>query len=422
MEILPQQPLATTASIEAQNSSLEEIETDDTATIIKSTVSIENYGVANMITYKPAGAAGKKLPVIVFTPGNGEVGTDANKLYTHGPLRFIRNGWRPTDFILVGIQPRIGCGSASPRFAHAMLTEIRKNPLIDTNRVYMTGLSGGAFTALRYIRDYPTPYKIAAVMAFSIDMPISITKDVRFANVPAWAMCGNTDYREPSMRTYFNTLKSKSYDAKYTQYIGGHGSWNTYYNPTWTKDGYSVYSWLLQWEGASSMATAIAPTNTYKYIPVKITNPTHLSTSWNNLVDSTGNLKFTDNTLSGIKAKLSSKKAISDNGSSYGNGMAPAEILRFTSYHTSARTLTVTGLNTGKTYNLELYASRNRNANEQTIFTLGTTKSVSTYNNKMEKVVFENIKPDSDGKIIVGLKSAVTYNYLNGFTLTEITK
>src|SRR4029078_2076289 len=114
--------------------------------------------------YTPAGASeSKKLPVIVFTPGNGEVGTDSSKLYVHGPLKFIKNGWRPTNFILVGIQPLFGCSSASPRFAHNMLTAIRKNPLVDTNQVYMTGLSGGAFTTLRYIRDYPTPYRIRAI-------------------------------------------------------------------------------------------------------------------------------------------------------------------------------------------------------------------------------------------------------------------
>lgn len=221
--------------------------TSTTYSIRYSKVYISNYGYCNMITYTPGGASStSKRPAIVFIPGNGECGTNASELYTNGPLKYIKNGWRP-NFMIIAIQPRYGCDSRSTRFAHVMLTAIRKNPVVNLNRVYLTGLSGGAYTALHYVRDYPTPYKIRAIMVFSMGMS-SNTRDVRFANVPAWGMAGMLDTRfEPYMKSYFKGLMRRGYKTRYYDYAGGHYGWNTYYNPKWSKDGYSVYSWLLKW-------------------------------------------------------------------------------------------------------------------------------------------------------------------------------
>lgn len=239
-----------TTSAAIQENFLSQTTTSSTTYSIRSSkVYIANYGTCNMITYTPAGASQtSKRPVIVFIPGNGEYGTNASELYTYGPLKYIKAGWHPKSLI-VAIQPRYGCDSRSPRFAHAMLTEIRKNPAVDLNRVYLTGLSGGAYTALHYVRDYPTPYKIRAIMVFSMGMSPN-ARDVRFANVPAWGMAGTTDTRfEPSMKSYFTGLMRKGYKTRYYDYAGGHYGWNTYYNPYWrTKDGYSVYTWLLKWK------------------------------------------------------------------------------------------------------------------------------------------------------------------------------
>jgi hypothetical protein len=400
--------------------------TSITTTVTKtSTVYIPNYGTCNMVTYTPAGAT-SKLPVLVFTPGNGEVGTNPDDLYYHGPLKFIKTGWRP-NFIIVGIQPRFGCDSRSKTFCHAMLTEIRKNPLVDTNQVYLTGLSGGAYTTLHYLRDHPSPYKVKAILVFSINMSkICATTlcggDIRFKTIPAWGMCGDADDLgfTASMQAYFKNLTSNGCPARFNLYSGGHGGWDTFYNPTWTTGGLSVYDWLLK-QGQSATVAAAA---TYKHIPVNLTDLAHSYSGWNSMTGlSDTSLKYTNGTASTVKATLSSSVATKDNGSTYGSGMAPAEVLRFVSYSIQPRTLTLSGLSPAKTYNLYLYASRAINSAEVTKATIGTTtKSVSTYKNLTGSINFSSLVPDSSGAIVVKLSSGVTYNYLNGFSLTEITK
>ncbi len=132
-------------------------------------------------------------------------------------------------------------------------------------------------------------------------------------------------------------------------------------------------------------------------------------------------LKYTDGSTSAVKASLSHSTAVGDNGSGYGSGMAPAEVLRYSSYSNStSRTLTITGLNPSKKYDIELYAGRNSNPDNTTTFnTASTDRSVVTYNNKTVKAVFSSLAPNASGTIVITLKRSKLYTYLNGFMITE---
>jgi hypothetical protein len=101
--------------------------------------------------------------------------------------------------------------------------------------------------------------------------------------------------------------------------------------------------------------------------------------------------------------------------------MAPAEVLRYASYYTGVRTLTISGLSTSKKYSLELYASRNATtANNNTVFKIGTaSQPINVNNNLGTKALFINLAPNASGQIIVTIDKTATYNYLNGFVLTE---
>jgi hypothetical protein len=108
-----------------------------------------------------------------------------------------------------------------------------------------------------------------------------------------------------------------------------------------------------------------------------------------------------------------------DNGSAYGGTMAPPEVLRYASSSSSARTLTFSGLSTANTYSLELYASRN-NTGYSTVFTVGTTSvTVVTDKNLTNKASFVRLVPSASGQVVVSIKGSTTFNYLNGFVLTE---
>lgn len=172
------------------------------------------------------------------------------------------------------------------------------------------------------------------------------------------------------------------------------------------------------------------PTNgTTRYVKVNLyggTNP-YNNNEWNNwnLGSTKSNIassafKYTDGTTSAVKAVLSQTTGTSDNGSTYKGGMAPAEVLRHNSYSTIQRTLTISGLDKAKKYDLELYSSRGMNDGNYTIFSVGSLKdTVATYRNYNDKSQFRGVTPDANGQIVVTLKNVKVYNYLNGFVLTE---
>ncbi|MBO9572198.1 MAG: T9SS type A sorting domain-containing protein [Chitinophagaceae bacterium] len=141
--------------------------------------------------------------------------------------------------------------------------------------------------------------------------------------------------------------------------------------------------------------------------------------NWNSYSFSSGTLKYSDGTSSPISAALSQQSGIADNGTTYNATMAPVEVVRYASYSTSNRTLTISGLDNSKTYNLELYASRNGATNNTTRFTISSTSiDILTDNNLSNKASFTSIVP-SGGKITVNISKLNAYNYLNGFVLTE---
>jgi hypothetical protein len=170
------------------------------------------------------------------------------------------------------------------------------------------------------------------------------------------------------------------------------------------------------------------PTTGGQAIQVRIyggTNPFN-NTAWNNwsLGTATTNIvspsfKYTDGTVSTVKATLSQSTAVGDNSATYAGGMVPAEVLRYTSYSTMSRTLTITGLAASKQYTIELYSSRNSTANNKTIYSSGTAKdTVLTDNNRTEKGII-NIASDNTGKIVIALNRTNVYTYLNGFSIID---
>ena len=225
-----------------------------------------------------------------------------------------------------------------------------------------------------------------------------------------------------------------NYSGNYTVFTinGAAQSISTYRNLT----GTAVFNNLTP-NTSGQIVVTISNSQTYNYIngfalteskAVKVnfyggTN-SYTSTAWNNWNVgsslSSGTLKYSDATSSTIAASLSKSEGVNDNGSTYGSGMAPAEVLRYASNATSSRTLTLSGLSQSKTYSLELYGSRNNYSGNYTVFTInGAAQSISTYRNLTGTAVFNNLTPNTSGQIVVTISNSQTYNYINGFALVE---
>ncbi|HEV3250892.1 MAG TPA: T9SS type A sorting domain-containing protein, partial [Puia sp.] len=137
---------------------------------------------------------------------------------------------------------------------------------------------------------------------------------------------------------------------------------------------------------------------------------------------SSGLLNYSDGSASTVSAILSYEDNLADNGAAYTSGatMCPDTALRFASYTTSTRSLTINGLKNTSKYNLEFYASRRRTDGQKTVFTIGSQGiTILTDNNSSNAAKFSNLSP-SNGHIITSITRGSTYNYLNGFTIVEI--
>ncbi|GEM_PF-1663755 len=151
------------------------------------------------------------------------------------------------------------------------------------------------------------------------------------------------------------------------------------------------------------------------------------TSSWNNW-NSTGNnsftatnIKYSDGSYSSYGLSTTNFGMISSNGTSYtGFTMCPDLVGQQTSYYPGTRTLQFTGLDSTKTYNLELYCSRSNN--QSTKFTIGSTDiNIAALNNKSNAANFNNLSPV--GGVItltIGPSTSSTQSYLNGGTLTEV--
>lgn len=165
-----------------------------------------------------------------------------------------------------------------------------------------------------------------------------------------------------------------------------------------------------------------------KFINVNIytTNP-YSHGEWNDWTFTTGSNKvsglfnYSDTTASTVYATLSYSNGINDNYSGYGAGatMAPADVLRYTSYSSANRTLTLSGLSSGKEYSIELYASRRTDGNPTIFSVAGISDTVNTYYNTTHAAVFTGLTADVSGNIVVSIGKINSFTYLNGFKITE---
>jgi predicted peptidase len=205
----------------------------------------------NYLLFLPKGyaaTAGKRWPMILFLHGAGERGTDVKKVATRGPGKYA--GARP-DFPFILVSPQ--CPERqiwSKDVLLALLDDITSQYAVDTNRVYLTGLSMGGYGTWDLGLTYPE--KFAAIVPIcgggqKISLLLSRRdKGPALKSLGVWAFHGGKDPVVPleeSQRMVDALKKEGIQDVKLTVYPEAqHDSWTeTYRNP-------ELYEWLLQHE------------------------------------------------------------------------------------------------------------------------------------------------------------------------------
>ncbi|MBB4077415.1 putative peptidase [Lewinella aquimaris] len=194
------------------------------------------------LVYYPEGydTSTQDYPLVLFLHGGGEGGRDLEKVKRHGPPKRIAAGTN-FPFILLAPQNRFERGFWDNVGLGYLLDDFLAANRVDTNRVYLTGLSRGGFAA--WTLAMHTPQRFAALVpvcgavAHSYDMWIP-------NDLPIWVHHGTEDeliHPSESVDMIENLQRKRmTPKPKLTLYEGvGHNAWDPAY------DDPKLYEWML---------------------------------------------------------------------------------------------------------------------------------------------------------------------------------
>ena len=227
--------------------------------------------------YLPATYYSKpKHPLLLCFPGVGEWGpsdgSQIDKVLKNGPASLIdKDIWNKRapfvdlPFIVITPQSWARSGFFGPDNIKRFIDDILAKYKVDTDRIYITGLSGGAISTFNYMRKHGSQYIAAAVLIAGNGTRIAREKDPcsKFENTTVWAFHGSEDTtvvpsgsKEPI--TYINSTCRSADEEKWrlTIYPGvGHNSYDRTYNlkgmndptdPKYDPFDENMYTWLLK--------------------------------------------------------------------------------------------------------------------------------------------------------------------------------
>lgn len=178
-----------------------------------------------------------KKPLIIFLHGQSLCGTNLDKVMNYGTLDAVISG-RKVDAYVVG--PQNPGGAWKPSKLADLIDWVAKNYPIDTNRVYLLGMSLGGFGTIDFVAAYPE--RVAAAMAFCGG---GTAKDYSgLCSVPLWIIHGTADQAVSvgESRRVVNAMKRAGDTSllRYDEWVGVNHSRlaRLFYIP-------EVYDWLL---------------------------------------------------------------------------------------------------------------------------------------------------------------------------------
>jgi len=193
----------------------------------------------NYLLYVPPHAKeGDKLPLILFLHGAGERGSNLDAVKTHGIPKIVESK-EDFPFIVVSPQcPRSSWWTAQVDALNALLDEVIANNPVDTDRIYLTGLSMGGFGAWALAAAYPERFAAVAPICGGGD-----PADAKvLKNIPIWVFHGAKDPIVPprASEEMVEAIRAEGGDVRFTLYPDAeHDSWTeTYNNP-------ELYTWFL---------------------------------------------------------------------------------------------------------------------------------------------------------------------------------
>ena len=195
-------------------------------------------------------------PLVVFLHVAGERGSDNERQLIHGARDLLRYSIERHEPLII-VAPQVPLDerwvdvvwdervhrmpehpSESMGLLMGLLTELMSDSRVDTNRVYLTGLSMGGFGTWDLIARWPDTFAAALPVCGGGDTDSA----VRIKNIPVWAFHGSDDavVIPERSRDMIQALQQVGSNPRYTEYPGvGHDSW------TETYQNFEVLDWFF---------------------------------------------------------------------------------------------------------------------------------------------------------------------------------
>jgi predicted peptidase len=192
--------------------------------------------------------SGHRRPLVLFFHGAGERGVDNQKQLIHGTSLFLKPENRDRFPCLV-VAPQCPEGeqwvdmpwgadsgerpekpSPAMRLALAILDSVIQEHPVDTNRLYVTGLSMGGYATWDCVTRFPGRFAAAAPVCGGGDER-TVTGAV--ARVPVWAFHSDDDGVVKFKRTanMIQAMRDASGHPRFSAYSGlGHNAWDKAYS------------------------------------------------------------------------------------------------------------------------------------------------------------------------------------------------
>ena len=188
----------------------------------------------------------KRWPLMLFLHGAGERGTNLSKVAAHGPPKVVKT---KKDFPFILVSPQCPSGQWwKDEVVIGLLDHIIAKHAVDTNRVYLTGLSMGGFGTWSVGAKYPERFAaIAPICGGGETINVLLAGRIKTAalkTLGVWAFHGAKDPVVPlnESERMVNVFKwAGATDVKLTVYPEAqHDSWTEAYNSP------ELYDWFLQ--------------------------------------------------------------------------------------------------------------------------------------------------------------------------------
>jgi len=201
----------------------------------------------NYLTYLPKSYDSDfatKWPTIIFLHGGSSRGNDLKRVKANGIPDRIERG-KDLPFIVIAPQCPIDKRWETDDWFDILYSEITTRYRIDSNRIYLTGLSlGGSGTWYLAMKHPSTFAAIAPISGKTSHLQFIMDSACKLAGIPIWIFHGTGDEIVDINETYQIAKKLDQCNVNYSlSTFEGYNHWQTQWE---VYGGDKIYSWFLE--------------------------------------------------------------------------------------------------------------------------------------------------------------------------------